>query len=120
VETEEWHWAGRLPPGTGNYVFRVRARSAGAAAWGPWSAASGPVSAAGALGLQPLPAELTLSDGLKALRRETAALTAMHPEQRRSHLRRLKMRYHPDRASSQQRALFEELSKVLNASTAEM
>ncbi len=52
------------------------------------------------------------------LRKEVAVLAALHPETARTHLRRLKARYHPDKAPPGQAALHAELSKALNAATA--
>ena len=59
-----------------------------------------------------------LAAAMLSVRKELAALSVMHPETARSHLRRIKLRYHPDKAAPAQRDLFSELSKRINAETA--
>ena len=93
--------------------------------WGSWSAASEPlvttggdIIAATEAAVSGAGGEAALKVTLGLLRREIWALRHMAPEQARSALRQLKRRFHPDKATKEQRHVFEEASKVINAETA--
>lgn len=113
-----------LEPAT-PYIFRVRGR--GTFAWGPFSAPSEALSTTGeplsslgggasAFGAGADPAAV-LEEALLAVRKEIWALKYLSAEAARTAVRKLKMRYHPDKAPADRRELFLELSKVINTET---
>lgn len=107
-----------LEPAT-PYIFRARGR--GTFAWGPFSPASEAFTTAGDALAGPSassdPAEL-YEEALLGVKREIWALQHMPADSARTAIRKLKMRYHPDKAPANRRELFLELSKHINTETA--
>lgn len=110
-----------LEPAT-PYIFRVRGR--GTFAWGPFSNASEAFTTMG----EPLVSspggggspEAALEEALLSVRKEIWALKYLPAESARTAVRKLKMRYHPDKAPPDRRELFLELSKHINTETASL
>lgn len=118
-----------LLPGT-PYVFRVRGR--GLLSWGSYSPTSeaifttgesanasiGAATAAAAAAATGEAKAAAMQEALAVVKREIWAVKHMPAEQARTAVRRLKLRYHPDKAAAEQRPVYEELSKHINTETA--
>jgi hypothetical protein len=110
---------------SGAHAFRVCAHNAATLQWGPWSRPSPPFEADAAPGSpsnnsppgELLEGDRQLAAAMLGVRKELLALEGLHPAVRSSQLRRLKAKFHPDKATPEKRALYEELSKHINVAT---